>query len=61
MKISELEKDALKELEEEKVGEVKEVLKERLEEIGRTTHILEKLKKKYEELLTKEVEDVIDY
>lgn len=61
MKISELEKEAKKELETERVDVAKALLKGRLEEIQRTKRILTKLEKKYKDLLGKDVDDVVPF
>jgi len=61
MKIAELEKEAKAELETERIEEAKVVIKGRLEEIKRTEKILGKLRKKYEDLLTKDVDDIVPF
>ena len=59
MKLSNLEEEVLKELKDEDVEMAKEVMKERLREIKQTRQILSKLEEKYQDLLTKDLEDVI--
>lgn len=60
MKISELENDVKKELEEEKVSMVKSVVKERIVEIEKVEKLLNKLKSGYQKMLKKSVDEVAD-
>ena len=59
-KIGELEEQAKEELEEESRILGKEVIKERLKEIRSAKKTLAKMEKQYEELLTKNLEEIED-
>ena len=52
--------EAEKELEEEKVELAKDIIKERIKEIKYAEKVLLKLKNKYEDLLGKDIDEVVD-
>ncbi len=58
MLLKQLEKEALKELEVEKKDLAKEVLKDRIREIGKTEAVLKRLKRQYADLLNKPVDEI---
>jgi hypothetical protein len=60
IKMSELEEQAKIELTEEKRTLGKEVIKERLREISDCKKALVKMEKQYEDLLTKDIEEIED-
>lgn len=58
MKVSKIEKEALKELEEDKVNLAKSVIKQRITEIRKTRALLNRLEAQYAEMLKKDVDEV---
>ncbi len=60
MRVFELEKEVLAELETEKTELAKGVVKERIREIKNVERMLDKLKKQYQEILEKSVEEVVE-
>jgi|APSaa5957512535_1039671.scaffolds.fasta_scaffold33546_5 hypothetical protein len=60
MKVSEIEAEAKQELEEELNTMSKVILKERLREIASAEKVLAKLKKQYQEALTKDLEELVE-
>jgi len=60
MNIVDLEKEAREELDGEKVTIAKSIIKQRITEIQKAEAVLLKLQKRYEELLAKSVDDVVE-
>lgn len=58
MQVINLEKEAQKELQNEKETMAKETIKERIKEIESAERIMAKLKNQYADLLVKDVEDI---
>ena len=59
MNLQELEQSAREELAEERVGLAKDILKSRIIEIEKAERVLEKLKTKYTDLLSRSIEEVV--
>lgn len=58
MKVKQLECEVQRESDLKKKIEVKKEIKEKREEIKRMEHVLNKMKRKYQELLEKDIEEV---
>jgi hypothetical protein len=60
MKLRKLDSEARRELESEKTGLAKEILKSRIVEIEKVEKVLMKLKRQYESLLNKTVKEIVN-
>lgn len=60
MRVAELHKRAVAELEEEKIELAKEVLKERIKEIADIETLLKRLKERYQNFLDKTIDEVAE-
>jgi len=60
MLLKKLEEEALQELEVEKKELAKEIIKDRIREIAKTEKLLNRLKKQYENILNKPVDEIAD-
>lgn len=60
MLLKQLEKEAREELDVEKKDLAKEVLKDRIREIGKTEAVLKRLKGQYADILNKPVDEIVN-